>query len=272
MKISGVSFTPAAEPDPDPVPPAGLTVQRRGRQQVGDDEQHEQQVDLAEGQRLLHRLGEQGQRGHPERGAQPHPGPVRVTQRAEHQPQRQPEGGQADQGHGPAHRRPGQHRRDREDHRGERGIGELDAVLPGPVVQRRGPVGVVGGRDVPDDQPAVPVHHQVPHGGHRRQVSGQVGHVDGQDRQQQHGPGREQPARTVPGRARGRRRLGPLVRRRWLCPHHHVPSSRPATHHRLARMVSCQPMIVRRATRRSACPRACPAPRPSRSAPAGTGG
>ena len=126
------------DPDAEPVPPAGAASwhQRAAGEQVRHDEQHEQQVDLAEGEGLLDGFGGQGEGGDPERRAEPDRGPVPVAERPEYDPQRQAEGGQAGQGHRPSHGRPGQHRGDREDHRGERRIGELDAAVAGPVVER----------------------------------------------------------------------------------------------------------------------------------------
>jgi hypothetical protein len=99
------------DPDADAVPPAGLAPgdQRAGGEQVRHDQQHEQQVDLAEGEGLLDGFGGQRQCGDPERRPEPDRGPVAVPERAEHQPQRQAEGGQAGQRHRPPHGRPGQH-------------------------------------------------------------------------------------------------------------------------------------------------------------------
>ena len=81
MKISGVSFTPAAIPMPSPchqrVRPARR--ERAAGEQVRHDEQHEQQVDLAEGEGLLDGFGGQRERGDAQCRAQPDRGPVPVS-------------------------------------------------------------------------------------------------------------------------------------------------------------------------------------------------
>ena len=150
MKISGTSFTPAASPMPAPPPAAG------GLAQVPHDERHQQQLDLPEVQRTLHRLGPE--RGRGDRGGQAQPGPPGPAQLARGQPDRTGQRGHAGRSHQPQCGRPGQRRHGGEQQRGERRVGE-----PGPGQQLPA---VQPGRAVPHQQAGAAVHPQVEPGQH----------------------------------------------------------------------------------------------------------
>ena len=87
MKISGTSLMPAAMPTPAPLPPPPVRLA-----QIPDDQRHQHDLDLAQEQRPLHRLGPQQRRGQQQRHAQPGQ-PAAVSEPAQRQPDRREQGG-----------------------------------------------------------------------------------------------------------------------------------------------------------------------------------
>ena len=185
------------------LPPAALVGV--GLAQIPHDQGQQDQVDLAEVNGPQHRLGPQDR----PRGQQRRAGPDRepaVAEAAEGEPHRRQQRHQV-HGHGQLE---GQLVRDERDERErdgrERRVGErqVEIAVPGPVVQRRRQVRVVVRPDVPDDEPAGPVHGQVDrvHGVGLR-VADHIDHVAA-ERYAEHGQaGQQQPAAgraIVPGR------------------------------------------------------------------------